>query len=153
MSPAIPLGSVVDLTTVKATDLKVGDVVTIQSPGGTVYTHRINRIVNLPDGTYVETEGDAVGEPDAPIQPVREIQGRVSASVPFLGYLIYMLSVPTGVMSLIFLALTMLMCIWLLEDIEDEWSGDDNYRDRGRPVRKSPSQPKVRERRIGQWAG
>ena len=48
MSPAIPLGAVVDITSVKPQDLRVGDVVTLKSPGGTVYTHRIVRIVTLP---------------------------------------------------------------------------------------------------------
>jgi len=117
MSPAIPLGAVVDITSVKPQDLRVGDVVTLKSPGGTVYTHRIVRIVTLPDGLYIETQGDAVGKPDAPLQPVSEVSGRVTYSLPFLGFLLYMLTIPTGVLSIFSLALTMLLCIWLLEDL------------------------------------
>ncbi len=118
MSPAIPLGAVVDITSVKPQDLKVGDVVTITSPGGTVYTHRIARIVTQPDGMYIETQGDAVGHPDSPLQPVSEVTGRVTYSLPFLGFLLYMLTIPTGVVSIFSLAITMLLCIWLLEDLE-----------------------------------
>ena len=155
MSPAIPLGSVVDLVTVKASDLRVGDVVMLQSPdGGTRYTHRINRIVTLPDGVYVETEGDAVGKPDAPLEPISIVQGRVDVSLPLLGFLVYMLSTPMGVMAILFLALTMLLFIWLLEDVQDDWFGNDSFRSgRGRRFANVEPQPKLRESRIGQWAG
>jgi len=153
MSPAIPLGSVVDITRVGPGDLRVGDVVTIKSPGGTVFTHRIVRIVNQPDGFYIETQGDAVDEPDVPLQSVKVVTGRVTGSVPLLGFLMYMLTLPTGVLSLFSLALTLLMCIWLLEDLEQDGAdGDDNYRERGRSWRKPAQQP-FRELRIQQWVG
>lgn len=122
MSPAIPLGSMVDVTRVQPSDLKIGDVVTVQSPGGTAYTHRINRIVQLPDGMYIETQGDAVGHPDAPLLPVAQVTGRVSFGLPFAGFLLYLLTVPTGVLSILCLALTMLFSIWLLE--EAEWGNE-----------------------------
>ena len=129
MSPAIPLGAVLDVSRVAPQDLKVGDVVTINMPSGLVYTHRIARIVTLPDGMYVETQGDAVGKPDTPLQPVSEVTGRVSYSVPYLGFLMYMLTIPTGVLSIFSLALTMLLCIWLLEDLEQHEDHDplDEY--------------------------
>ena len=120
MSPAIPLGAVVDVTRVQPTDLKVGDVVTLSSPGGTVYTHRIHRLVQLPDGLYIETQGDAVGHPDAPLQPVSDVTGRAGLSLPFLGYLMYMRTIPTGLLSIFCLALTLLLGIWLLEDLEQD---------------------------------
>ncbi|MGD0019145.1 MAG: signal peptidase I [Candidatus Limnocylindrales bacterium] len=129
MSPAIPLGAVVDLTRVQPKDLKVGDVVTLKSPGGTVYTHRINRIAQLPDGLYIETKGDAVAQPDTPLQPVSEVTGRVAYSLPYLGLLMYMLTIPTGVLSIFSLALMLLLCIWLLEDLEQHEDHDplDEY--------------------------
>ena len=120
MSPAIPRGAVVDIARVQPQDIKVGDIVTLKSPGGTVYTHRINRIVQLSDGMYIETIGDAVGQPDTPLQPASEVAGRVTYSLPYLGLLMYMLTIPTGVLSIFCLALTMLLCIWLLEEMETE---------------------------------
>jgi signal peptidase I len=140
MSPAIALGSVVDLTAVQPKDLRVGDVVTIKSPGGTVYTHRINRIVNLPDGMYIETKGDAVGQPDTPLQPVSVVTGRVQYSLPFLGYLMYMLTIPTGVAAVFSLAITLLLLIWLLEDLERN-QGEINRRNRERRARRSNLTP------------
>ena len=147
MSPAIPLGSVVDLDHVSASELRVGDVVTVRSPGGTAYTHRIVRLVSLPDGEYMETEGDAVGHPDAPLQPVSEVAGRVDFSSPFLGYLIYMLTMPSGIVSLFSLALTLLLLIWLLEEVEDDgFDVGDNLRDR-----KGPNGKAVMQRKIELW--
>jgi hypothetical protein len=67
---------------------------------------------------YVETEGDAVGQPDTPLQPVSVVTGRVGYSLPFLGFLMYMLTIPSGVLSIFSLALTMLLCIWLLGNFE-----------------------------------
>ena len=129
MSPAIPLGAVVDLTRVQPKDLKVGDVVTVKSPGGTVYTHRISRIAQLPDGLYIETKGDAVDRPDTPLQPVSEVTGRVGYSLPYLGLLMYMLTIPTGVLSIFSLALMLLLLIWLVEDLEQHEDHDplDEY--------------------------
>jgi signal peptidase len=127
MSPAIPLGSVVDLARVQPQDLRVGDVVTMKSPGGTVYTHRIARIVTLPDGLYIETKGDAVDKPDTPLQPVSEVTGRVGYSLPYFGFLLYMLTIPTGVMSIFSLALTMLLCIWLLEEMDSNDDDEEPY--------------------------
>jgi signal peptidase I len=140
MSPAIPLGAVVDLTVVSPKDLRVGDIVTVKSPGGTVYTHRINRLVNLPDGLYVETEGDAVGRPDTPLQPVSVITGRVAYSLPFLGYLMYMLTIPTGVAAVFSLAITILLCIWLLEELERD-QGEINRRNREARARRATLTP------------
>jgi signal peptidase len=124
MSPAIPLGSVVDEVHVTPEDLKVGDVVTVKSPGGTVYTHRINRIVQMPDGLYIETQGDAVGHPDSPLLPVSEVTGRAGLTLPFLGYLMYMRTIPSGILSIFCLATTMLLCVWLLEDLEADEEED-----------------------------
>jgi signal peptidase I len=142
MSPAIPLGSVIDITTVAPGDLRVGDVVTMRSPGGTVYTHRINRLVNLPDGLYIETKGDAVEKPDTPLQPVSVVKGRVAFALPYVGFLMYMLTIPTGVAAVFSLAITMLLCIWLLEDLERD-RGEINRRNRERRARRAGLSPMI----------
>ena len=135
MSPAIPLGAIVDITRVQPQDLRVGDVVTVKSPGGTVYTHRIVRLAALADGMYMQTQGDAVERPDDPLQPVSAVSGRVDFSLPFLGFLMYMLTIPTGVMAVFCMSFTLLMGIWLLEDLEGE-SGDIDRRYRERRARR-----------------
>lgn len=120
MTPAIPLGSIVDLVHVDPADLRPGDVVTLKEPAGAVITHRVTRLVQLPDGLYIETKGDANPQPDTPVQSVSVVQGRIAFSIPVLGYLMYLLTIPTGVLSIFAFAITLLTLIWLLEDLEAE---------------------------------
>jgi signal peptidase I len=118
MSPAIPLGSIVDVVRVQAADLRPGDVVTMTEPGGTVITHRVVRVVQLPDGLYIETKGDANDKVDVPLQSVSIVTGRADLSLSVLGYLMYLLTIPSGVLSMFSFAITLLMMSWLLEDLE-----------------------------------
>ena len=139
MSPAIPLGSAVDVARVQPADLrpgdvvmlftnetasikivniKSGDVVMLKAPNGTIVTHRVTRLVTLPDGLYVETKGDANQTADATLQPVSEIAGRVDFSSVGMGYVIYLLTLPTGMASVLALVMTLLFAVWLLEDLE-----------------------------------
>lgn len=120
MEPSIHLGSAIVVTTVKPADLRPGDVVTMKDANGTLLSHRITRVVTLPDGLYVETKGDANAAPDPVLVPASEVVGRIDASIPGAGYLIYVLTIPTGVASVLCFALTMLFGIWLLEDLERE---------------------------------
>jgi signal peptidase len=120
MSPAIPLGSLVDVSEVQPGDLVVGDVVTIKEPNGVLVTHRITRIQAATDGLFFEVRGDANDAPDPVAVPAAAVVGRVDFSVPGLGFLLYMLTTPTGFASMLSLALTLLFAIWLLEDLEDE---------------------------------
>jgi signal peptidase I len=124
MEPAIGLGSVIDVAHVQSADLRQGDIVTLKDAAGVLVSHRVNRVVSLPDGIYIETKGDANAMPDTPLVPATEVVGRVDASVPKLGYVLYLLTLPTGILSLLCLALTMLFAIWLLEDVE-EWGEEE----------------------------
>ena len=120
MTPAITLGSLVDVSNVDPSALRAGDIVSVKAPNGTIDTHRINRVVSLPGGLYIETKGDANKTPDPVLVPVSAVLGRVDFRLPALGYVMYMLTIPTGVASIFCLALTLLLAIWLLEDVEDE---------------------------------
>jgi signal peptidase I len=120
MEPAIHLGSATEISSVQSADLRPGDVVTLKEASGTLVSHRITRIVQQSDGLYVETKGDANSSVDPVLTPVSSVIGRVDFSIPELGYLIYLLTVPIGVISVLSLALTLLFAVWLLEDIERE---------------------------------
>src|ERR1035437_3329497 len=120
MEPAIPLGSVVDIVPTSVEQLHAGDVVTITEPNGVVVTHRVTRVAQLPDGCYVEIKGDANSEPDPVLTPAASVMGRVDFAVPALGYFVYLLTIPAGILSLFCLAATMLLAIWLIEDLEED---------------------------------
>ena len=121
MEPSIPLGSAVHVVPVEASELRAGDVISLQAGmKNAVFTHRIVRVVNLPEGMYVETRGDANTGPDPSLVPMEDILGRVSVSIPMAGFGIALLSSYQGVMFLIAFGLVLLAGAWLLETIEDE---------------------------------
>jgi signal peptidase len=120
MEPAIHLGAATEVSQVQPADLRPGDIVTMKEADGVVVSHRITRILQQPNGTFVETKGDANTAVDPVLTPVSDVTGRVDFSIPVLGYLIYLLTLPIGVLSVLGLALTLLFAIWLLEDFEQD---------------------------------
>ena len=116
MAPTYPAGSVVIDAPVAGQALAVGDVVTFRTAGGLV-THRLHGRT----ATGWLTKGDANRTPDPWTVPARNIVGHVAAGVPRGGYALIYLAQPTGVLSLVLLALSM-WCSWSLffPDREDE---------------------------------
>jgi signal peptidase I len=123
MEPTIHLGAVTVVSHVQPADLHVGDVVMLEETNGALVSHRITSLVQMPDGLYLETKGDANATVDPVLAPVADVTGRVDSSIPWLGYLIYLLTLPIGVFSVLGLALTLLFAVWLLGNFEDEAEG------------------------------
>jgi signal peptidase I len=126
MSPAIPIGALVDETAVPLSQIRVGDVISYSEPNNVVITHRVVGISNQPDGLYFQVRGDANEGPDPDLVPGTSVTGVAQHVAPFLGYLLYMLTTPSGIVSIICLALTMWLAIWLLEESEDRNDGGDH---------------------------
>ncbi|WP_336793972.1 signal peptidase I [Gordonia malaquae] len=97
MSPDIPTGSLALARTVDATDLRIGDVVSVDNEVGTRITHRVVAIENAGDGAVSLTlKGDANRVPDPSPYLVTEAD-RVIGSVPILGYAAAWLSSKTAI--------------------------------------------------------
>lgn len=93
MEPTLPLGSAVVAAPVAASDLAVGDIVSLRvGEHHTVFTHRIIRLVERDGAVWIATEGDANTAPDPSLVPATDVIGRVSLSIPLAGYLIMVLS-------------------------------------------------------------
>lgn len=119
MEPAIGVGSAIIVAPVAAADLNVGDVVSLRAGDDrSLFTHRIVKIVDQPDGRWIRTKGDANASPDPTLVHASAVQGRVQLAIPLAGYLIALLSIPTGVLFVIGLAATLLAAVWLLESLE-----------------------------------
>jgi signal peptidase I len=119
MEPAIQLGSAAIVTPVDPSVLDVGDVVSMQVDAAkTTFTHRIITIVDRPDGRWIRTQGDANASPDPTLVPTTAVIGRVDAAIPYMGYLMALLSLPVGVLFVLGLAGTLLAIAWLLESLE-----------------------------------
>lgn len=119
MEPTIPLGSAIVVRPVDAGTLAVGDVVSMQvGAEHTTYTHRIIDLVDRADGRWIRTKGDANPDPDPSLVPVSAVIGKVELTVPIVGYLVALLSLPVGVVFVLGVAATLLAVAWLLESLE-----------------------------------
>ncbi len=118
MEPSIPIGSLVVVTPTDAMTVSVGDVVTIRADNGVVVTHRITRVVDLPEGRFFELKGDANQSPDASLVPARAIVGAAQQYVPYAGYAQHFLSRVPGIVAALSILGTLLLTYLLLEMVE-----------------------------------
>ena len=119
MEPTIPLGSAIVVAAIEPSRLAVGEVVSMQvGPDHATYTHRIVAVVDRPDGRWIRTQGDANRDPDPTLVPASAVIGRVELTIPVVGYLLALLSLPVGVIFVLGLAATLLAVAWLLESLE-----------------------------------
>jgi signal peptidase I len=134
MQPAIPMGAAIVVEPVPASELSVGDVVTLRvGTKPSIFTHRIVRLLTLDGQPYIETKGDANAAPDGATIPVTAVVGRVAWSIPLAGYLLALLSIPAGVAFVIGLGITLVLVAILLDDLEQRrpaseerpWTGPD----------------------------
>jgi signal peptidase len=119
MEPTIPKGSVVLLDRVAAVP-GVGEIVSIDVPGGPTYTHRVVGIVEGADGPSLQTKGDANALPDPSLVRPDWVMGRVESSVPVLGFFVRLLSVPSGLLAILSMSILLFTTAMLLEDLEWE---------------------------------
>lgn len=90
MEPELSVGDFLLLA--EQESYQVGDVVVYQS-GNMAVVHRLMAL----DGETALTKGDANNASDAPI-PVESIRGKVVAAVPLLGYGVWALKSPVGIL-------------------------------------------------------
>lgn len=120
MEPTIGRGAFVLAMPGGAEGYTVGDIVTVQQGGGTPYTHRITRLVDLAGIPYVETKGDANAAPDPAIVPTASIIGGIAFSVPLLGYLVMLLGTAAGLAGFLAVCATALILVWAIEELESQ---------------------------------
>lgn len=111
MSPAIGVGDLAVVDRTRQAPPAIGDAVAYRVPSGTAVIHRVVG----DDGVALETKGDANPTPDAGAVPPHAVVGPVVATIPLLGYLLGMLTMPSGVVSLSALLGTLLAVAWLIE--------------------------------------
>jgi signal peptidase I len=118
MEPAIPLGAAIVVEPVGTSQLAIGDVVSMRvGPERTVFTHRITRLISRADGLWIETKGDANASVDPSIVPASAVIGRQVVTIPFAGYVIKFLSIPSGILFVLCLAGILIATGWLLDAV------------------------------------
>lgn len=117
MEPAIAVGSAVLVHGQAPGDLDVGEVITYRLPNGAAVTHRIIAVVDEAGGIAFRTKGDSNRHPDAWLVPATAVVGSVDGSVPILGFLIGLLALPIGVVTLLSLAASLVTAMWLVDEL------------------------------------
>lgn len=118
MEPTVGQGAAIIVAPVEPGELRVGDVVSLRvGPEQAVVTHRISRLVALEDGLWLETKGDANAAPDPSLVPASAVIGRVGPVIPFVGYLIAALALPSGLATAAGACGVLLALMYLLETL------------------------------------
>ena len=106
MEPTIATGSLVLAKRVEASDINVGDIVTVERPDHTRVTHRVVAIERNGVTALLTLKGDANEDPDPAPVPVRDAY-RVVGQVPVIGRaLSWLATAPGGYVLGCFSALT-----------------------------------------------
>jgi signal peptidase len=118
MEPTIPLGSLVVVSQTDTNTVAVGTVITVRADNGVVFTHRVVRVVDLADGRYYATKGDANQGPDGSLVPAGAIVGTADTFVPVAGYLQQYLSSAAGFIVVLGILAGLFLVYVLLQMLE-----------------------------------
>lgn len=100
MQPELNIGDIVIVKSIKAEELKVGDVISFRDKQN-VITHRINKIQNQKDEIEYKTKGDSNNTEDKIVVEFNMIEGKVVGKVPCIGNLVLMLQRKTAIIMII----------------------------------------------------
>ena len=102
MEPKLGIGSVVITRPSPAQDIRIGDIITFQSPiNGQLISHRVIAVVGA-DPQLFRTKGDANQTADPFIVPTSNVVGKVSFHIPCLGYFTRFIKTRWGVLLTLF---------------------------------------------------
>ena len=98
MEPELKTGGVVITRPVEAEDLKVGDIITFNSPLSDELTS--HRVIAAEDGSslHFQTKGDANEDADPFILPAENVVGEVCFHLPYFGYAAQFVKTPLGLL-------------------------------------------------------
>jgi len=118
MTPALKVGDLVVEERVDPTTIHVGDVITLATANGATVTHRVETVTPNDAGPVFTTRGDANASPDPVATFAGQVRGRVAWDVPLLGFLLAMVTTPTGLLALFSIGAGLLTAIWILGEHE-----------------------------------
>jgi signal peptidase len=101
MEPEIMVGSIIVTRAVEAETIKVGEIITFNSPLSEIPT--THRVVSVGKGSELrfQTKGDANEDADPVTIPAQNVMGKVCFHVPYLGYVSQFTKTPLGFILLL----------------------------------------------------
>ena len=116
MEPNYHVGSMIYVTDVDPSDLKVGDPITYRISNGIVVTHRIVEVLdeNTSEISF-RTKGDANKDEDGSSVSASAIIGKPRFSIPYLGYVSDFVKRPVGLFTLFGTCVMLLVISSLIE--------------------------------------
>lgn len=101
MEPSIPTGSLLVVGPIAASNIAVGDVVTVdRSVGGGLVTHRVIETTPVDEQVSLKLQGDANASPD-PQEYLVDSAEKVLVTLPWVGYVALFLRTPLGIVALV----------------------------------------------------
>ncbi len=97
MEPQLKTGALVVTRPIEPEAIAIGDIITFRPTaiGENLISHRVTGIEEH-SPLYFKTKGDANEDPDPFIVPARNVVGKISFHIPFLGYATLFLKTPLG---------------------------------------------------------
>lgn len=103
MKPAFDTGSLIIVKKVDPYSVGVGEIITYKDVENTerLITHRVVDVVNLEKGVFFITKGDDNETRDFSLIPTQNVIGKVTGTIPYIGYLAMMSNAKIWVLLLV----------------------------------------------------
>jgi signal peptidase I len=126
MEPAIPVGGMVILGPVSASQIHAGDIIAYDN-GQVEVCHRVITVLEGQPASYI-TKGDANRSPDGTQVTPGMVTGKLIVAIPLAGYITYFIKTPPGLFLTVLLPILFLIGSEFKKLIIDE-KEDDKSRD------------------------
>jgi len=111
MKPAFDTGALIAVKKVDPEGITAGEIITYRDGENTgrLITHRVVEVVHEKDGIFFITKGDDNDTRDFSLIPTKNVVGKVTGAVPYIGYLAGLSGSKMGV--LVFLIIPVLLAV------------------------------------------
>ena len=111
MEPEYPVGSLIYVKEVDASEVEVNDVITYVLPNDMPSTHRVISIDR--QNQHFQTKGDANETPDGAPVHFKNLIGKPVFTIPVLGYVAHFIQTPPGMYIAIAIGAVLLILVFL----------------------------------------